>query len=142
LANLRFEKDAHFALLHLYLSSWSFSVSKTIIIGKGFNMITALVQFTLPQPISRQKAREVFSGSAQKYREIHGLIRKYYILSEDGSTAGGMYLWDSKEDAKLLYTEEWKQFIFDKYGVLPLVTYFECPVIVDNVIGEILTDED
>lgn len=105
-------------------------------------MITALVQFTLPQPLPIKKACEVFSGSAQKYREIHGLIRKYYILSQDGRTAGGVYLWDSKEDANLLYTEEWKQFIFDKYGVLPSVTYFESPVIVDNIIGKILTDED
>jgi len=105
-------------------------------------MITAFVQFTLPQPISREKAREAFLGSAQKYREIKGLIRKSYILSEDGSTAGGMYLWSSKEDAKRLYTEEWRQFIFDKYGVFPSVTYFESPVVVDNVVGEILADEE
>jgi hypothetical protein len=57
-------------------------------------MITALVQFKLPQPISREKAREVFSGTAPKYREIHGLIRKYYVLSPDGGTAGGVYLWN------------------------------------------------
>ena len=105
-------------------------------------MITALVQFILPQPLSREKAREVFSGTAQKYREIHGLIRKYYILSQDGGAAGGVYLWNSQEDAERLYTDEWKQFILNKYGVLPSVTYFESPVIVDNVIGEIVTDDD
>ena len=105
-------------------------------------MITALVQFKLPQPISRGKAREIFSSTAPKYREIHGLIRKYYILAKDGGTAGGVYLWNSQEDAERLYSDEWKQFIFDKYGALPLVTYFESPVIVDNVTGEIVTDED
>jgi hypothetical protein len=105
-------------------------------------MITALVRFKLPQPISRAKAREVFSSTAPKYTEIDGLIRKYYILSEDGGTAGGMYLWDSKKDADRLYTDEWEQFIFDKYGALPSVTYFETPVIVDNVTREITTDED
>jgi Putative mono-oxygenase ydhR len=105
-------------------------------------MITALVRFKLPQPISREKAREVFSSTAPRYTEIDGLIRKYYILSEDGGTAGGMYLWNSQKDADHLYTDEWKQFIFDKYGALPSVTYFETPVIVDNVAGEITTDED
>ena len=105
-------------------------------------MITALIQFKLPQPISREKAREVFSSTAPKYREIHGLIRKYYVLSQDGGTAGGVYLWHSKEDAERLYTGEWKQFILDKYGALPSVTYFETPVIVDNITGQIITDED
>jgi len=84
----------------------------------------------------------VFSGTAPKYREIHGLIRKYYVLSQDGGTAGGVYLWNSQEDAEHLYTNEWKQFIFDKYGAFPSVIYFDCPVIVDNVTGEIVTDDD
>ena len=105
-------------------------------------MITALVQIELPQPLSREEAREIFSGTAPKYREIHGLIRKHYILSMDGGTAGGVYLWHSREDAAKLYTDEWKKFILDKYGVLPSVTYFESPVTVDNITGEIITDDE
>jgi hypothetical protein len=104
-------------------------------------VITALVQFKLPQPISRDQASEMFSSTAQKYRNIAGLIRKYYVLSQDGKTAGGMYLWQSQEDAEQLYTVAWEQFIFDKYGTLPSVTYFDCPVIVDNVAGEIVTND-
>jgi len=103
-------------------------------------MITALVQFKLPQPLTREKAREIFSGTAPKYRAIQGLIRKYYVLSQDGGTAGGVYLWNSREDAERLYTDEWKKFILDKYGALPSVTYFESPVVVDNATGEILID--
>jgi hypothetical protein len=105
-------------------------------------MITALVQFKLPQPISRARAREIFSGTAPKYRAVDGLIRKYYILSQDGGTAGGVYLWNSREDADRLYTDEWRQFVRGKYGVPPSVTYFESPVIVDNVAGAILADDD
>lgn len=105
-------------------------------------MITAIVKFKLPQPLSREKARQIFSGTAPKYRKINGLIRKYYVLSRDGGTAGGVYLWNSQHDAERLYTDEWKQFIFDKYGALPSVTYFESPVIVDNITGEIVTDGD
>jgi hypothetical protein len=85
-------------------------------------------------------ACEIFSSTTPKYREIHGLIRKYYVLSQDGGTAGGVYLWNSQEDAEHLYTDEWKKFTLDKYGALPSVSYFEIPVIVDNAIGEIVTD--
>lgn len=103
-------------------------------------MITALVQFQLPQRITREKAREIFSSTAPKYREIHGLIRKYYTLSEDGGSAGGVYLWESRAHAERLYTEEWKKFIRDKYGAEPSVTYFESPVVVDNAAGVVITD--
>jgi hypothetical protein len=103
-------------------------------------MITALVQFQLPEPLSREQAKEIFSGTAPKYRDVKALVRKYYILSEDGKMAGGVYLWDSREAAEALYSDDWKKFILEKYGSEPSVTYFESPVIVDNLIGEIQRD--
>jgi Putative mono-oxygenase ydhR len=78
---------------------------------EGIAMITAIVQFKLPQPVSRDRAREIFLSTAPRYRDTQGLIRKYYLLSEDGGTAGGVYLWKSREDAQRLYTEEWKTFV-------------------------------
>ncbi len=104
-------------------------------------MITAIVQFRLPQPITREKAREIFSGTAPKYTDVHGLIRKYYVLSEDGGTGGGVYLWKTRSDAERLYTDEWKKMILEKYGNEPTVQYFACPVIVDNLTHEILKNE-
>ena len=103
-------------------------------------MITALVQFKLPQPVTREAAQQVFSSTAPKYRDVEGLIRKYYLLSQDGGTAGGVYLWKSREHAQRLYTDEWRTFITDKYGAEPSVTYFESPVVVDNLAGEIIKD--
>jgi len=103
-------------------------------------MITALVQFKLPQPITRERAQEIFLSTAPKYKDIPGLLRKYYILSQDGEAAGGVYLWKSRKDAEGLYTNEWENFIRVKYGAQPYVTYFESPVIVDNVTNEIVSD--
>jgi hypothetical protein len=101
-------------------------------------VITAIVQFALPQPVAPEKAREMFSNSAPRYVGVAGLVRKYFLLSQDGSTAGGVYLWESQTDAERMYTVEWKRSIADKYGAEPSVTYFESPVIVDNVTGEIM----
>ena len=103
-------------------------------------MITALVQFELPQPITREQAREIFLGTAPRYRETPGLLRKYYVLSQDGGTAGGIYLWKSRRDAENLYTEEWRSFVREKYGASPSVTWFESPVVVDNVTNQIVSD--
>jgi len=103
-------------------------------------MITALVQINLPEPMTVDKARDVFAETASKYREVKGLVRKYYLLSEDGQTAGGVYLWESRAEADQLYTDDWKAFIQQKYGTKPSVTFFASPVIVDNLVGQIIKD--
>ena len=103
-------------------------------------MITALVQFKLPQPVTREKAKEIFLSTAPKYRKTPGLVRKYYLISQDGGTAGGVYLWKSQKDAEGLYTKEWENFVRERYGTPPSVTYFESPVVVDNVTNEIVSD--
>ena len=59
-------------------------------------MITAIVQFALPAPVSLQEATRMFESTAPKYQNLPGLIRKYYLRSEDGRTAGGVYLWESR----------------------------------------------
>lgn len=103
-------------------------------------MITALVQFKLPQPVTREKARDLFSATAAKYRDVSGLVRKYYVLSQDGASIGGVYLWKSRDDADRLYSADWKKSIQERFGSAPSVVYFESPVIVDNVTGSIQTD--
>lgn len=59
-------------------------------------MITAIVQFPVREHVTRDKARELFSATAPRYREVPGLIRKYYLLTEDGNSVGGVYLWSSR----------------------------------------------
>lgn len=100
-------------------------------------MITAIVQFTLQGPVTPEKAKELFAASAPKFRGVPGLVRKYYLLSGDGRTAGGVYLWKSRAEAEALYTPEWKKSIADRYGSQPTITFYESPVVVDNLSGEI-----
>lgn len=103
-------------------------------------MITVIVEFGLPKPISVDLARETFLSTAPKYLDLPGLVRKYYFLSEDGSKAGGIYLWKSREDADRVYTPEWKAFVRGKYGADAIMTILECPVVVDNVLREVISD--
>lgn len=103
-------------------------------------MITAMVQFRLPEALNRDRAQEAFSATAPRYRTVAGLVRKYYLLSEDGLTAGGIYLWRSREEGERFFNQEWREFIASRYGCQPEVTWFETPVIVDNLSNEISTD--
>ncbi|WP_334186634.1 monooxygenase [Noviherbaspirillum sp.] len=104
-------------------------------------MIIAMTAFRLPKAITRDEAREIFLSTAPKYQGVQGLLRKHYVLSEDGLTAGGIYLWDSRAEAEAMYTETWRVFVREKYGTDPTVTYFDSPVVVDNVAGQILSGE-
>ncbi len=103
-------------------------------------MITAITMFHLSRPVTREAARNIFLSTVPRYQDVPGLFRKQYILSEDGSTVGGIYLWQSRAHADAMYTEAWRTFVREKYDTDPLVTYFETPVVVDNVTHEVLSE--
>ncbi len=104
-------------------------------------MIITLTTFKLPKPVMRDEARAIFATTAPKYRDVHGLLRKHYVIADDGATVGGVYVWQSRADAEAMYTEAWREFVRGKYGTEPVVTYFDNPVLVDNVAQRIVTDE-
>ena len=100
-------------------------------------MITALVQFALPQPISLDEATTRFESSAPKYQNLKGLVRKYYVRSEDGRSVGGVYLWESRAAAEAVYDGEWRARVEQLYGSKPTIIWFDTPVIVDNALGAV-----
>ena len=100
-------------------------------------MIVTIVTFRLAQPATLAEITKTFQGTAPKYKDIPGLLRKNYFLSEDGRRAGGIYVWDSRADADRIYTAEWKQFVESKYGSPPTIEYLHSPVMVDNRDGSI-----
>ena len=102
-------------------------------------MITAIVQFKLPQSITLDEAKEKFQGTAPKYQDVSGLIRKYYLFEPD-DTVIGVYLWEDREAAEVFYSDDWRRFLVGTYGAEPDVRYYETPVIVDNTSNEIIVE--
>ena len=103
-------------------------------------MIIAITKFRLSKPVTRDEARQVFLSTAPKYQGVPGLFRKHYVVWEDGSTVGGIYLWNSRAEAEALYTNSWKAFVREKYGTEPSVTYLDSPVTVGNISRETVSD--
>ena len=100
-------------------------------------MITVFTAFKLAQPITREQASAIFLSTAPKYQGVQGLLRKTYLLSDDGVTVGGVYWWESRTAAEAMYTEAWHAFVREKYGTEAVVTYFDSPVLVNNETGQI-----
>lgn len=103
-------------------------------------MITAIVNFHLPDDIDARKAAELFKGSAPKYRGMKGLVRKYYLFDGEKRIGGGVYLWKTKEEADAVYTPQWRAYIAERYGAPPDIRYFETAVVVDNETDSITAD--
>ena len=89
-------------------------------------MVTVIVQFQVGDT-KVEALKEAFAASVPKFQQVPGLIRKYYLLSDDGETAGGVYLWKSRADAEALYTHEWKQMLEEKYGSEPVLFLLRKP---------------
>jgi hypothetical protein len=100
-------------------------------------MIVTIVTFRLPKPVTIAEATATFKSTAPKYQGLTGLVRKNYVLSEDGARAGGVYVWETRADAERVYTEDWKKMVEVKYGSPPIVEYLHSPVMVDNRDGSI-----
>jgi hypothetical protein len=103
-------------------------------------VFTALVQISIPRRLSDESIREIFDRTSQNYLGVPGLIRKYYLVSEDRRTIGGCYLWETKEDAERIYTPEWRKFVVERYGgPEPTVTFFETNIVVETAQSRIDT---
>ena len=98
-------------------------------------MIIVVVQ--IPVKRSREEAIAMQSQSAPTFRALasKGLLRKDYLNGEAGG--GGVYYWESREAAEAWYTPELLRKMKEKFGVDPVISYYETYVQVDNVKGEI-----
>ena len=100
-------------------------------------MYISVVEIDLPDNLDREVLTEGFLTSGLRYTDLPGLLRKYYTLKDDVIT-GGVFVWESNEHARAGHSDPgWIQLIWDKYGAKPRVSYYEVPVVVDNVMGEI-----
>ena len=97
-------------------------------------MITAIVNFPAPEGATSESMAKAFSETAPLYEGLAGLVRKYYLYDPESGTAGGVYLWESRDAAEAVYNDEWRARLTAKYGSAPSVRYFESPVIVPTEI--------
>jgi len=96
-------------------------------------MTIVVTRFVLPARLTTNDAKAIFLSTAPLYRGLRGLLRKHYLLSDDGLTAGAVYVWESRAEAEKLYSGEWRRFVTDKYGSEPSVLFFDNLVTVDNM---------
>ncbi len=99
-------------------------------------MITAIVRYKLPPHIDQAACRDHFHEIAPGFRQVKSLISKHFIWSGEG-WAGGVYQWETLEDAKAFYDGPWLQGIVDRYGMEPQIEFFDVFAVTDNARGTV-----
>jgi hypothetical protein len=99
-------------------------------------MIIASVRFRLRPGTTLDEATRAFEASSPKYRDVPGLVTKYYVFGN--GKGGGIYVWESRAAADKLYSPQWKKMIADRYGAEPAIEWLENPVTVDSLQGQVI----
>ena len=96
------------------------------------NLITVVTRFELSAGITADQIRVAFAEAAPKFRNLPGLVRKQFLCSKDGRTAGGVYLWNDEHAARAFMNERVAPMIREKFHVDPTIEFYDSPVIVEN----------
>ena len=100
-------------------------------------MILAIVNFQLPDGMTREEVNSKFEQTTQKWNDNQDLIRKNYLVDLDRGIAGGVYLWKEKMHAEIWLGAEFRKMVRDNFGNEPTYQFFETPIVVDNITGYI-----
>lgn len=100
-------------------------------------MILELVEFKSPDGQSRDDVMADARHVVAKWRANAELKRKHFVLSLDGKTGGGVYIWPSVEAAQQAHNEEWRQAVIKRTGSAPVIRYFDLFLLIDNENGAV-----
>ena len=94
-------------------------------------MITSVVRYRMPSSIDYNDCLTHYEKIAPDFQNVKGLVSKHFIYGNHG-VAGGVYQWETLEDAQAFYSGPRLQGIIDRYGVEPEVEHFTVFCITDN----------
>jgi hypothetical protein len=96
-------------------------------------MITVITRFAVPTNVNTRDMHGAFTQAAPAFRNVPHLLRKQFLLSPDGRTAGGVYLWEDEAAARTFMQQRAAPMIRDQFRVEPTMELYDSPVIVENV---------
>lgn len=89
-------------------------------------LVAVIVQTPIPTGIDHAKMISAMAQTIPLYRSVPGLLRKYYIISDDGEF-GGVYLWESRSKAEAWYGDSvvWHADVSKRSGEQAQIEYFQ-----------------
>jgi len=72
-----------------------------------------------------------------RWRANPQLVRKHYLLSEDGAECAGLYIWTTRTAAEAAHDAAWQAAVEQRTGAAPTIRYFEQQMLLDNEAGSV-----
>jgi len=103
-------------------------------------MITEYVLFDVPADMSREQVVAGMRAVAPKWRAMPELIRKTFVYDAQARQTGAFYLWNNKAAALQAHDAAWRSGVLQTFGSVPVIRYFETPLVVDNALQETIEE--
>jgi hypothetical protein len=72
-----------------------------------------------------------------RWRANAQLVRKHYLLSEDGKECAGLYIWPTRAAAEAAHDAAWRGAVEQRTGAAPVIRYFDLQMLLDNETGTV-----
>lgn len=95
-------------------------------------MILALITFRYGDDFDPEEIDKTARSRRDFYVGREGLRQKLYWLDRERKEAGGAYVWESREAAESVYTQEWKTRAEQSFHAKPEIRFLE---ITDTIVN-------
>ena len=103
-------------------------------------MITEYVLFDVPAGMTREQVVAGMREVAPKWRATPDLIRKTFVYDPQARQTGAFYLWKNQAAALAAHGEAWRRGVMESFGSVPVIRYFQTPLVVDNALQETIEE--
>ena len=100
-------------------------------------MIVELVTFKAPAGADWDAILSGARATVPHWRANRDLVRKHYLLSDDGRECAGLYIWPTREAAQAAHDAAWRAAVAERTGSEPVIRYFELQMLLDNEAGTV-----
>lgn len=76
-----------------------------------------VVFVTFESELSNEELEETLRSRAEKFREVEGLVQKFYLRDRERGRVGGFYVFDSGDSRDAYLDSELRATISDAYAV-------------------------
>lgn len=98
-------------------------------------MILELVTFQAPPGADWDAILVDARATIPRWRANAQLVRKHYLLSDDGKECAGLYIWPTREAAQAAHDAAWRASVELRTGAAPKFRYFALQMLLDNEAG-------
>lgn len=100
-------------------------------------MIVELVTFDAPPGADWDAILADARATIPRWRANGDLVRKHYLLSDDGRRCAGLYIWPDRATAQAAHDAAWCAAVEKRTGAPPTIAYFDLMMILDNAAGHV-----